>query len=461
MSPHNANETVLTPRLVFADEYTGYIPPRVSLSTDGDGTSFRRTARLRAPKLLYLLEHPGGEGAFTHLAVDVLSPFAAEHQNWEFEVTITIDDQQFDKRLYHKWYTRHQFLIPLPLFRGEEREILLNAVPVRNGIPTEDQPNYTIELWLISQPRLWTRLERGAVWVFSTARSGSTWLTNDLLCADLRARPVDEPGIGRMFAPLQWDAERFFDAGTRNSYIESGFAFETGEKPRLRDEIPVFQRSFTNLDLENQILSRHNFDFYHEMLRDVTLGHVINEWGIIGYSRVVFKMPNDSHAADFIMRAFPGSHMVFMMRDGRDVMRSRFSPFASRDLASTEKRELRRFAVFYYSHLWNFQLDIIRSAFEAHAPERRILVYYEQLRRDPVPVITELYRHLGMPGTPEEVAALAERTRLENVPAGERGPDKPRQNGIVGGFRHVFDEEEIALMNAIMGPNLTRYGYEL
>src|SRR6202035_1697457 len=158
-------------------------------------------------------------------------------QNWEFEVTITIDDQQFGKRLYHRWYTRHQFLIPLPLFRGEEREILLNAVPVRNGIPTEDQPNYTIELWLISQPRLWTRLERGAVWVFSTARSGSTWLTNDLLCADLRARPVDEPGIGRMFAPLQWDAERFFDAGTRNSLHREWFCVRDRRKaaPSRRD----------------------------------------------------------------------------------------------------------------------------------------------------------------------------------------------------------------------------------
>jgi hypothetical protein len=89
------------------------------------------------------------------------------------------------------------------------------------------------------------------------------------------------------------------------------------------------------------------------------------------------------------------------------------------------------------------------------------LVYYEQLRSDPVRVITELYQHLGMPGTPEEIASLAERTRLENVPAAERGPDKPRQNGIIGGFRQMFDEEEIALMNAIMGPNLTRYGYDL
>jgi hypothetical protein len=453
--------TVLTPRVVFADEYAGYRPPRVPVSSDRDGASFRWTATLEVPKLLYLLEHPGVEGAFTHLAVDVQSPFVSEHQDWEIEVGITIDGTPFDKRLYHKCYTRHQFLIPLPVLRFEKHQITVNAVVARTGVPTDDQPEHKIQLCLISQPRLWAELEKRSVWVYSTARSGSTWLTHDVLCADIRARPVDESGIGRMFAPLQWDAERFFDAGTRNFYIESGFPFEIGEKQRPRHGLPVFQRSFANLDLENQILSRHNFDFYHEMLRDVTFGHVLNEWGLLGYPRVVFKMPNDSHGADFIMRAFPGSHMVFMMRDGRDVMRSRFSPFASRALATTANRDLRRFGIFYYSHLWNFQLDIIRSAFEGHASERRILVYYEQLRTDPVRVITELYQHLSMPGTPQEIASLAERTRLENVPAAERGPDKPRQNGIVGGFRQVFDEEEIALMNAIMGPNLTRYGYDL
>ena len=76
---------------------------------------------------------------------------------------------------------------------------------------------------------------------------------------------------------------------------------------------------------ENQILSRHNFGFYHDALRDVALGHVVNEWGILGYPRLVFKMPNDSHGADFVMRAFPESYMVFMMRDGRVVQRGTLS----------------------------------------------------------------------------------------------------------------------------------------
>src|SRR5205085_757060 len=127
-----------------------------------------------------------------------------------------------------------------------------------------------------SKPRLWVELEKRAIWVFSTARSGSTWLAIDLLCADGRARPVDEPGTGRMFAPLQWDAERFFKIGLRESYIESGFKFETGAEWRETDALPVFERAFADMSKENQILSRHNFGFYHDALRDVALGHVVN-----------------------------------------------------------------------------------------------------------------------------------------------------------------------------------------
>ena len=35
------------------------------------------------------------------------------------------------------------------------------------------------------------------------------------------------------------------------------------------------------------------------------------------------------------------------------------------ELAATTNRDLRRHAIWFYSHLWNFQVDIIRAAFEA------------------------------------------------------------------------------------------------
>ncbi|HEV2364880.1 MAG TPA: sulfotransferase [Caulobacteraceae bacterium] len=452
-------ETTLTPRVVFADEYAGFVPPQISVSGDLGADRFRHSAELIVPKLLYLLEHPGGEGAFTHLAVDVSSPFFAENHDWEYEVAIQLDEHPFDRRLFHKWYGRHQFLIPIPSFRGAAHRVTLSARATRSGASSNDHVSFAVALCLCSKPRIWKTLAESAIWIFSTARSGSTWLTMDLICADRSVRPVDESGVGRMFAPLQWDAERFFDPASLAYYVESGLAFDTGEAARSVSVLAPFQRHFTNLGLENQIFNRHNFHFYHRMLRDIALEHVLNEWGLLGFRRLVFKTPNDSHAADFIMRAFPESRMIFLIRDGRDVMRSRFSPFASEELAKTTNPNLRRYAVAFYSHFWNFQVDIIRSAFEAHPEARRTLIRYEDLRQQPLETVTALFERLGLPTGEEMVASLVERTRLENIPASERGPDKPRQTGRVGGYRDAFDADEVALMNAIMGPNLIRYGY--
>jgi len=53
---------------------------------------------------------------------------------------------------------------------------------------------------------------------------------------------------------------------------------------------------------------------------------------------------------------------IFLMRDGRDVMKSRFSPFGSIDLAKTSDPALRRHAIAFYSHFWNFQVDIMKSS---------------------------------------------------------------------------------------------------
>lgn len=454
-------QAVLTAYVAFADKPEGFISPQIMVAGDAGGAHFTKSVTLSVPNLLNLFNHSGGEGAFAELGIDIKSAFFATHRDWECEVAIQIDGKAFDRRLFHSWYGRNQFLIPISVFRREAHEILISARPTRIGAAAPDGALFELETFLTSKSRAYTEFEKSAIWLFSTARSGSTWLAVDVICKRIRARPVDESGVGRMFAPLQWDAERFYDPGSRAFHIESGLDFETGERRRGNPSLPVFERLFTQLARENQILSRHNFDFYHRALRDIALGHALNEWGMLGFSRFVFKMPNDSHGADFIMRAFPDSYMIFLVRDGRDVMRSRFSHFASPVLASTGNPELRRYAIAYYSHLWNFQVDIIRSAFDAHRGDRRICMRYEDMRQDPVANITVLYSFLGVQIARQEVIELAHQSRLENMPESERGPDKPRQQGLVGGYKGTFTAEEVGLMNAIMGPNLTRFGYEL
>src|ERR1700722_10485724 len=203
-----------------------------------------------------------------------------------------------------------------------------------------------------------------------------------------------------------------------------------------------------------------NWPMYLETLKDTAFRHVIIEWGMLGYQNVVFKMPNDSHAADVIMQAFPESFMIFLMRDGRDVMKSRFSPFASPDLAATDDPELRLYAIAFWSHFWNFQVDITYSAFSAHPPERSLFLRYEDLRRNTFEELRRIIDQVGIPMTGDALADLVARTTLEHLPAGQRGPGKPRQDGQIGRYASVFSPPEIALMESIMGANLRRFGYE-
>ena len=51
---------------------------------------------------------------------------------------------------------------------------------------------------------------------------------------------------------------------------------------------------------------------------------------------------------------------------------------------------------------------------------------------------------------PQALKELIAEVRLENVPETERGPDQPRQEGKIGGYRSYFSPDEIKLMTSIM-----------
>jgi hypothetical protein len=448
------------PDVAFTDEVmTDDARPFVGFAGDGEGWAFQRAGTLQVPSMLNLIAR--SEGHYTDLMVDIRSGFFANYHEALWEVTVSVDNEVVGRNQFWKWYGHHPVIIPLAKFFRETTYVTIAARPAGGEVQPNRVPIFVVEPIICSKKNVWDTLEDRSIWVFSTARSGSTWIAHDILGWRHRARTVDESGVGRMFAPLSWDAERFFAVERRAQPYESGLAYETGELKRVVPGVPPFERSFRDLGRELQILNHMNFDLFHRLLRDAALEHVLNEWGVRHYTQLVFKMPNDSHAADFIMRAFPRSRMIFLMRDGRDVMRSRFTPFASLDLAATKDLELRRYAIAFYAHFWNFEIDIINAAYEAHDPSLRYFLRYEDIRTNPETEINNLLEGIGMPLPAEELAQLVEEAKLENMPPETRGPDKARQTGRVGGYRGSFSAEEIELMNSIMRDNLLRYGYEV
>lgn len=396
-------------------------------------------------------------GAFTEIVIDLYAPIFAVRPDYLYEVDLYLRDELIESKTFRNFTQRHAFFVSTQLLFEQINTFTIKS---RRLAGDGEPPRYAVSLFYVQERRLAEQLQKNSIWVFSTARSGSTWLSQDILCSAGKARPMDEPGIGRMFAPIDWMAERLYDISKNAKYFQSGFAYETGTKIRdNKSATPPFERSFIFAKQENQICGPQNWKMYLSALRQMAFRHVVSEWGIQDYKRVVFKMPNEAHAADVIMQAFKQSFMIFLIRDGRDVMKSRFSPFASKKLAATKDLEMRKHAIAFYAHFWNFQIDIIQAAYEAHWPERRLIVHYEAIRQHPADLIAMILDRVGMLVSAAELAELIEKTTLENIPADQKGPDKPRQTGLVGGFAGVFSTQEIGLMESIMGPNLERFGY--
>jgi hypothetical protein len=418
---------------------------------------FAQSAELLVPALVDLPARTRGD--FTEVAVDLYAPLFPEQSEYIYEVDLILRGEIIGKKVFRNFTQRHQFIVSTQILFEDINVLTLSARMISGGAET---PRFFLRLFYVQKARLVRALETTSIWVFSTARSGSSWLSQDILCWNNQSRPMDEPGFGKMFAPIDWIAERFYDLASKNVYFESGLDYEL--KTKVREShltISPFERSFIYARQENQIWNAQNWHMYVSILKETAFQHVLNEWGTLGYKNVVFKMPNESHAADVIMQAFPASFMIFLMRDGRDVMKSRFSPFASQDLVETNDPKLRLYAIAFYSHFWNFQIDIIQTAFSAHAPERRLLVHYEHLRQNPSEEIRLIFDRLGMPMSDVQLAELIVKTTLENISADQKGPDKPRQTGQIGKYATVFSQQEIDLMEAIMGPNLRRFGYVL
>ena len=139
-------------------------------------------------------------------------------------------------------------------------------------------------------------LESKLVWIFGSPRSGSSWMLR-LLMGHPDVAPVNESYVGAHLVPVGGEVEagEYYEHGERAGDASYFFA---------RDYMPVLRPLLHELVLrgfDNQL--RHmGFD-------------PVPRW-------VVIKEPNGSHAADTIVSLLPRSRMLFLLRDGRDVVDS-------------------------------------------------------------------------------------------------------------------------------------------
>lgn len=235
---------------------------------------FTRSAEVLVPSLIDLPARTRGD--FTELAVDLYAPIFPERPDYLCEVDLLLRGEVIGTKIFRKATQRHQFVVSTQVLFLEPNVLELSA---RMTFGDAQAARFFVRAFYIQKDRFIRNLEKNCIWIFSTARSGSTWLSHDILCWDGRTRPMDEPGLGRMFAPFDWVAERFYDLPLKAAHFHSGLDYES--KTKIRDGkygIPPFERAFIYAGQENQIWSMQNWSMYLDILKDAAYRHVINEW---------------------------------------------------------------------------------------------------------------------------------------------------------------------------------------
>ena len=290
--------------------------------------------------------------------------------------------------------------------------------------------------------------ERELAWIMGSSRSGSTWLLRML--RELRAVVgVDDPHLGHHLgvwrpAPIAWatatdrpelttlnelkreKADYFFSDDYKDAWL-----------PPLRDLIRT--------RFEAQIEERCPEGVERPVL--------------------VVKEPG-SHAAELIFEAFPASRLIFLLRDGRDVVDSWIDAYQRGSWAIDEGAfavapEGRLALVEWLSSVWAYRARAVGAVFARRDESDRILIRYENLLAEPARELERICETIGVRPEPGELAAIAERHAFSNVDDAMRGEGQEIRAAEPGSWRHNLTPDEGRAMEEIMGAELTAFGYEL
>ena len=285
-------------------------------------------------------------------------------------------------------------------------------------------------------------VEPRVVWILGSPRSGSTWLLN-LVARLTGAATIDEPLVGAHLAtPLG---------------AVSGL-------PSALDEL-VVEASRGRADY---LFADRHVDTWEPALRALVRQRFAAssvDQGRGGRDLVLVKEPNGSMAAPMLMRTLPRSRLLFLVRDGRDVVDSTLDGASGGWITESfglrvDDEEVRARFLATRAHQWVRTVGAVRDAFERHDPSRRHQVTYEALRADPHAEVTRILRWLDRDDAVAAVPAAVDALSFENLPASAKGSGQFARAASPGLWRDRFRDDEVAVLEEIMGPTLRALGYE-
>jgi hypothetical protein len=285
-------------------------------------------------------------------------------------------------------------------------------------------------------------------WIFGSSRSGSTWLLR-MLSGLERVIPIDDPHLGHHLGiwrpiPLAW---------------------ATAKDPPKLGTLADYKRQ-----KPDYIFSDRYRDVWMPQLRDLVSARFeaqaadhIAESGEIDRPIVVVKEPG-SHAADTIMELFPQSALLFLLRDGRDVVDSWLDAYRDGSWATDEGAYPvddggRTALIRWQSSVWLHRTEVVQETYARTDPSRRVMIRYEEMRADPAGALERICEALDIEATSADLERIAAQNEFSRVPDSRKGAGREIRRARPGGWASHMSTEEIEAMHEILAGKLNELGY--
>jgi hypothetical protein len=269
------------------------------------------------------------------------------------------------------------------------------------------------------------------IWIFGSARTGSTWL--GAMMADFEGHAWwHEPMVGYLFGHLYYERAR----------------------ARRRDE--------------NFILGGDKALWLNPVRRFVLDSAAARFPERVDGGYLVIKEPHGTLGAPLLSEALPESRVIVLVRDPRDVISSKMD--AAREGSWAEGAQKRRGQekkntsadrepnAFVKSQARRYVqlIDLAQQAYDTHRGPKA-LIRYEDLRARPLETMRHVYERLGIPAEEQELAGVVERHAWENIPDRKKGAGKFYRKGSPGGWAEDLTPEQAETVERITAPLLDRY----
>jgi hypothetical protein len=256
------------------------------------------------------------------------------------------------------------------------------------------------------------------IWILGSPRTGSTWLSRIL--GELENHSVwNEPHFGVILA-------RNYIVN-KEHLIRKDFILS---EP-YRD---VWIRSMRNLFL----------DVCEARFPNIRPRHYL-----------VVKEPNGSLSAPLIMEAFPESKLMFLIRDGRDVVASvldatRKGGWDKRGIHEASKQSDEKFveqlALNYVAHI-----GAVKEAYAGHPDDLKAMIQYEELRERPFECIRDAYRALQIEVNEAQLREVVQKHSWDNIPDEKKGRGKFFRKAQPGSWKEDLTEEQVKTVERVIG----------